>query len=189
MVNRDLSIFAIKSHLSFGKTICKSFDFSFFHITIQREPGDMMTFKLVELQNMAVYVNVGGESFSDLSRDDLLEKMSTSNRGNLNRNNYVIGPVTANAMIRRNCSEKPLNSKKTPRVSCNLELGAMEFRISDEQYQSCVMAGRTIHQLHRNRKFWRWRPHEPVLGNEFFRYSQRKKRRKNFLFLYELKVS
>merc|ERR1712008_579810 len=35
-----------------------------------------MTFKLVELQNMAVYVNVGGESFSDLSRDDLLEKMS-----------------------------------------------------------------------------------------------------------------
>ena len=132
---------------------------------VQREPGDMMTFKLVELQNMAVYINVGGESFSELDRDDLLEKMSTSNRGNLNRNNYVIGPVTANAMIRRNCSEKPLNSKKNPRISCTLDLGAIEFRISDEQYQSCVMVGRTFHQLHKNRKFWRWRPHEPVLGN------------------------
>ena len=173
---------AFSEYLNF---ICNDFGFFATHSFTnanQREPGDMMTFKLVELQNMAVYVNVGGESFSDLSRDDLLEKMSTSNRGNLNRNNYVIGPVTANAMIRRNCSEKPLNSKKTPRVSCNLELGAMEFRISDEQYQSCVMAGRTIHQLHRNRKFWRWRPHEPVLGNELFQYSQGKKRGKNFLF-------
>ena len=162
---------AFSEYLNF---ICNDFGFFATHSFTnanQREPGDMMTFKLVELQNMAVYVNVGGESFSDLSRDDLLEKMSTSNRGNINRNNYVIGPVTANAMIRRNCSEKPLNSKKTPRVSCNLELGAMEFRISDEQYQSCVMAGRTIHQLHRNRKFWRWRPHEPVLGNEIFQYS------------------
>lgn len=132
---------------------------------IQREPGNSTSFKLVELQSLAMYVNTDGDSFCDIPREELLEKMSTANRGNWNSNQYVLNPISANAMIRRNCTEKPLNSKKTPRLHCNLELGQVEFRISDQQYQTFVLAGRQLWQLQKNRKFWRWRPREPLKGN------------------------
>ena len=132
---------------------------------VQREAGDMMAFKLIELQNMSVYVNCQTESFQSLSHEDLLLKMSTSNRAAFQANQYIIHPVNANALMKRNCAPKPLNSRKTPRIACEIELGSIEVDIKDIQYQSCVMAGRTLHQLHKNRKFWKWRPHEPVKGN------------------------
>ena len=132
---------------------------------VQRQPGNIMSFKLVELQNMAVYVNVGGQSYSKLAHDELLTKMSTSNRGSLTRNYDVFGPISANAMIRRNCSEKPLDSRKTPRISGEIDLGEIEVKISDQQYQACVHSVRAWQQFHRNQRYWRWRPREPVKGH------------------------
>lgn len=132
---------------------------------IQRDPSDLMSFKLVELQNMAVYIDIGGQRLSDLPRDQLLEKMSTCNRGNMTSHQHIVGPISATAMIRRNCSEKPLNSKKSPRLTCNLELGDIELRISEEQYQSFVGVARSLQTVSKNRKYWRWRPHEPLKGN------------------------
>ena len=134
---------------------------------VQREAGiDMMAFKLIELQNMSVYVNSDTESFQCLSHEDLLRKMSTSDRAAFQANEYIIHPVCANALVKRNCAAKPLNSRKSPRIACEIELGSIEVDIKDVQYQSCVVAGRTLHQLHKNRKFWKWRPHDkPVKGN------------------------
>ena len=132
---------------------------------VQREAGDMMAFKLIELQNMSVYVNSKTESFQSLTHEDLLRKMSTSNRAAFQANEYIIHPVCANALMKRNCASKPLNSRKSPRIACEIELGSIEVDIKDVQYQSCVVAGRTLHQLHKNRKFWKWRPHDPVKGN------------------------
>ena len=133
---------------------------------VQRDKhGDNMAFKLIELQNMSAYVNTDTQSFQSVTHEELLRKMATTNRAAFQANEYIIHPVSANAMMKRNCASKPLNSKKSPRIACEIELGSVELDIKDIQYQSCVMAARTLHQLHKNRKFWKWRPHGNVKGN------------------------
>lgn len=131
-----------------------------------REQRDVMAFKLVELDNMSIYLNKDAEMFGDLPTEELLAKMSLHNSAGISeKNEYILNPVTASATIKRNCSEKPLTARKTPRVVCDLQLGNVQLDITDKQYQCAVTSARTLHQLHKNRAYWRWRPHDPVQGN------------------------
>ena len=68
------------------------------------------------------------------------------------------------ATIKRNCSEKPLCSKKTPRIICDLQLNSIPLEVSDKQYQSFVSGARSLHQLGKQRKSWRFRPLVEVKG-------------------------
>ncbi len=81
------------------------------------------------------------------------------------RHSFLLNPVSATARVTRNCTEKPLNSQKTPRVKCDLSLEGITLELSDRQFQSVVAGGRTLLQVHKNQKYWKWRPELPVHGN------------------------
>ena len=46
----------------------------------------------------------------------------------------------------------------SPRIICDLQLNSIPLEISDKQYQSFVCGARTLHQLGKQRKNWRYRP-------------------------------
>ena len=125
-----------------------------------------MAYKVVELQNMAAYMNTDAEIYGGLTITELKAKMAI-NPGKYSTNEFILSPVSASSTIKRNCSEKPLNSRKTPRLICDLQLNSIPLEISDKQYQCAMSGARTIHQLNKNRKYWRWRPlaTQPVHGN------------------------
>ena len=99
---------------------------------MHRDPAEaasqqIMAFKLVELQNMAAYFNFDCDMFGDLSVKELKEKMflnlaSSTSSSSSPEYDFVLNPVSATAKVRRNCSERPLNSRKTPRMTCDLQL-------------------------------------------------------------------
>ncbi len=139
-----------------------------------RETGNVMAYKIVELQNLAAYLNSASEdeemygSIGDDDNDTFIEKMSNVAAMPKEDNKefeFVLNPVTATATIKRNCSERPLNSRKTPRIVCDLQLSNVELDITDRQYQCVVRGARTLHQLHKNRAYWKWRPRVGVKSN------------------------
>ncbi len=93
-------------------------------------------------------------------------------RGN---HSFILNPVCATAHVTRNCSERPLNSRKTPRITCDLTLDSIPLELSDRQYRCLAAGGRTLHQVRRNLKYWKWRPAaaQPVYGHErlWWRYA------------------
>lgn len=64
---------------------------------------------------------------------------------------YIVNPVSATAAVTRNCSERPLNSRRTPRVRCDLTLDSIPLELSDGQYRCMVAGGRTLHQVRESR--------------------------------------
>ena len=131
---------------------------------VYREQGETMAYKVVELQNMAAYLNTDAEIFGGLAIIELKEKMAIF-PGKYSTNEFILSPVSASATIKRNCSERPLNSRKTPRLICDLQLNIIPLEISDRQYQCAMSGARTVHQLNKNRRYWRWRPLCGVHGN------------------------
>ena len=101
-----------------------------------------MAFKLVELENLAFYINNDNELFSSVENEKLPEKMSVRNKGNVDKFNYILNPISASATIKRNCSEKPLNSRKTPRITFSLETGDVHVNLNDDQFKSTVTTAR-----------------------------------------------
>ena len=124
---------------------------------VYREQGESMAYKVMELQNMAAYLNTDADMFGGLTIVELKEKMAIF-PGKYSTNEFILSPVSASATIKRNCSERPLNSRKTPRFICDLQLNSIPLEISDRQYQCAMSGARSIHQLNKNRKYWRWRP-------------------------------
>ena len=123
---------------------------------VHRDPASqqqqIMAFKLVELQNVAAYFNFGCEMFGDLGVEELKEKMfldlasPSSSSSSSSEYDFVLNPVSATAKVRRNCSERPLNSRKTPRMTCDLQLGSIPIELSERQYRSAVASARSLHQ-------------------------------------------
>jgi hypothetical protein len=47
------------------------------------------------------------------------EKLSAADKGT---HEFILNPVSATARLQRNCLERPLNSRRTPRINCSIEL-------------------------------------------------------------------
>ncbi|TRY62990.1 hypothetical protein TCAL_03981 [Tigriopus californicus] len=129
---------------------------------VHRDPRSAMALKLVELNDMSAYLislTQRSDLYGNLSPEAMKEKMGFNPNST---HEFILNPVSAQAKLKRDCSERPLNSRKTPRVVCDLELDCIPLEITDEQYQCLITGGRSLHQLHKNRLFWKWRPCEPV---------------------------
>ena len=116
---------------------------------MHRDPAtasqQIMAFKLVELQNMAAYFNFDCDMFGGLSVKELKEKMFLD-LASSSEYDFVLNPVSATAKVRRNCSERPLNSRKTPRMTCDLQLSSIPIELSERQYRRAVASARSLHQ-------------------------------------------
>ena len=65
--------------------------------------------------------------------------------------------VSAKMTMKRNCVNKPLNSKKQPRVIANLQLETLRLGLSDLQFRRTVSASRNVVMLKQDRQYWRLR--------------------------------
>lgn len=98
--------------------------------TTHRDGGSELSFKTIELRNLAVYWDSieQCELVSKLQATELAAAMnSTSER----QHKYLVAPVSACAHLQRNRSEQPLRSKDTPRVVCDLTLDQVPLSLVD----------------------------------------------------------
>ena len=124
---------------------------------VYRDPvlGQLDAFKLVDLTGLAVYIDTEAESFGDTRPGELWQRMRSLDRSDTQ---YVLAPVSAKMTMKRNCVNKPLNSKKQPRVIANLQLETLRLSLSDLQFRRTVAASRNVVMLKKARQYWRWRP-------------------------------
>lgn len=43
---------------------------------------------------------------------------------------YILEPVCASALLKRNCSKEPLRSRHSPRVECDIQLETIPLKLS-----------------------------------------------------------
>ena len=43
---------------------------------------------------------------------------------------YILEPVCASALLKRNCSKEPLRSRHTPRIECDIHLETIPLKLS-----------------------------------------------------------
>ena len=94
---------------------------------VHRDPalGQLNSFKIVSMTNMAAFLECLAESYNDLSPSELLAtvlSMSTTTSTSNTPRQYILSPVSATATLKRHCLWRPLNSKKQPRVVADLQL-------------------------------------------------------------------
>ncbi len=111
---------------------------------VHRETDQVNAFKLVALEGMSVYLDMDAELYGDLDTSDLEERMCVSDDAS---HSFILNPVSGTANVTRNCSERPLNSRKTPRVKCDVNLESIPLELSDKQYQCIVTGGKSLHQV------------------------------------------
>lgn len=54
------------------------------------------------------------------------------------KHQFVLSPVSAQAHVKRNRSEKPLRSRTQPRIICDLHLEEVPLSLTDVSYE-CVL--------------------------------------------------
>ena len=72
------------------------------------------------------------------------EKLSGGDKG---CHEYILKPVSATARLQRNCLERPLNSRRSPRINCSIELDQIPLELSDSQFQCILSSLRCLHQV------------------------------------------
>ncbi|XP_034948002.1 vacuolar protein sorting-associated protein 13D isoform X2 [Chelonus insularis] len=132
------------------------------------------SFKLMELDGLSIYwnhLNVD-QVFGRLTLGDLAIAMSESKN---TKWNYVLSPVSAQAHIKRDRSEKPLRTISQPRIIVNLQLDQVPLSLTDEQYEQMVRCIRELENIDHRRRQWRCRPSMPVASNpkEWWKYAAR----------------
>ncbi|KRT79632.1 hypothetical protein AMK59_7633 [Oryctes borbonicus] len=121
--------------------------------------SSVSSFKLLEMQKLAVY-------WLDLEYDKLFMKMCLGELatamapGQYSKHNqyYVLAPVSAQAKIKRNRSEKPLRSPDTPRIICDLQLDEVVMTLDNCQYDQMVKCFKGLDDVARYRSYRYYRP-------------------------------
>lgn len=57
---------------------------------------------------------------------------------------YILEPVCASALLRRNCSKEPLRSRHTPRFECDIQLETIPLKLSQVPPLSLVVCALTV---------------------------------------------
>ncbi|KAK9746972.1 Vacuolar sorting-associated protein 13, N-terminal [Popillia japonica] len=117
------------------------------------------SFKLLEMQKLAVYC-------VDLEYDKLFMKLGLGeiavamSPGQSSRHNqyYILAPVSAQAKIKRNRSERPLRSNDTPRIVCDLQLDEVPMTLDNCQHDRMVKCIKGLDDVARFRSYRYYRP-------------------------------
>lgn len=112
-------------------------------------------YKLLELDGLAVYWDTNTELFADLPLDVLSSKLMQP--CSIDKNDFLLAPVSGYAHLKRNCNAKPLRSLNHPRVACDFQLDRVNIEIRDVQYHQLVQCCRSLEMLARGLQFRRWR--------------------------------
>ena len=127
---------------------------------VYRDPllGQLDAFKLVSLVGMSAYLDAESTRFGERKPGELRELMGVENMSSHLSSQYILSPSSATMTIKRNCVNKPLNSRKLPRLEAELQLDSLQLGLSDLQFRRLVSSGRSVLMLRKARQYWRWRP-------------------------------
>ena len=127
---------------------------------VYRDPllGQLDAFKLVSLVGMSAYLDIEASRFGEMKPAELREVMSVGNMAQSLSSQYLLSPISATMTIKRNCVNKPLNSRRLPRLEAELQLDSLQLGVSDLQLRRLVSSGRSLVMVRKARQYWRWRP-------------------------------
>ncbi|XP_041977291.1 vacuolar protein sorting-associated protein 13D [Aricia agestis] len=134
---------------------------------------DPCTFKLLELQNLAIYwdpMQVPTGMMSDCTIAELTDRMCGTWK---NSHSYVLSPAGASARVRRERTDQPLRDRHRPRLAAHLTLAKVQLRLTSRQYGEVCGCARGLERVARLREVRALRPPVPVRGHArvWWRYA------------------
>uniref|UniRef100_A0A4W3GI10 Vacuolar protein sorting 13 homolog D n=1 Tax=Callorhinchus milii TaxID=7868 RepID=A0A4W3GI10_CALMI len=119
--------------------------------------------KRLQIEDFSIYWDVDCELLGDLPPSEVQEAMDCCLE---NRNHkYVLEPVCASALLKRNCSKESLRSRSTPRIECSVKLETIPLKLSQVQYQQLVTFLKEMERKERQLRLRKWRPKVAVAEN------------------------
>jgi len=119
--------------------------------------------KQLDVAEFSVYWDVDCTLLGDLPQVELQEAMDKSMESR--DHHYILEPVCASALLKRNCSKEPLRSRHTPRIECDIHLETIPLKLSQLQYRQIMEFLKELERKERQVKFRRWKPKVAVSEN------------------------
>ncbi|KAF6112214.1 vacuolar protein sorting 13-like protein D [Phyllostomus discolor] len=123
----------------------------------------LMRKKQLDVAEFSVYWDVDCTLLGDLPQGELQEAMGRSMDSRGHR--YILEPVCASALLKRNCSKEPLRSRHTPRIECDIQLETIPLKLSQLQYRQVMGFLKELERKERQVKFRKWKPRVAVSEN------------------------
>uniref|UniRef100_A0A8C3W7P5 Vacuolar protein sorting 13 homolog D n=1 Tax=Catagonus wagneri TaxID=51154 RepID=A0A8C3W7P5_9CETA len=123
----------------------------------------LMRKKQLDVAEFSVYWDVDCTLLGDLPQAELQEAMDRSMESR--DHHYILAPVCASALLKRNCSKEPLRSRHTPRVECDIHLETIPLKLSQLQYRQIMEFLKELERKERQVKFRKWKPKVAVSEN------------------------
>lgn len=123
----------------------------------------LMRKKQLDVAEFSIYWDVDCTLLGDLPQVELQEAMDRSMESR--DHHYILEPVCASALLKRNCSKEPLRSRHSPRIECDIQLETIPLKLSQLQYRQIMGFLKELERKERQVKFRRWKPKVAVSGN------------------------
>ncbi|GFQ85231.1 vacuolar protein sorting-associated protein 13D [Trichonephila clavata] len=132
---------------------------------VRRDDNDFM-WKLLELQGLSLYWDTSSGTLSNLDSKEMMAAMGKHfDSPSSTTHEYILAPVNADAHLTRNCSSKPLRSRFTPRIICDINLQKIPLSLSEVQYRQMMECVKAFEVLDVRWKHRKWRPNIPLKNN------------------------
>ncbi|XP_067328891.1 intermembrane lipid transfer protein VPS13D isoform X8 [Anolis sagrei] len=131
---------------------------------------ERMKKKQLDIADFSIYWDPGCVLLGDLPPGELQEAMDRSMESGSHR--YMVEPVCASALLKRNCSKEPLRSRNAPRLEFDIQLETIPLKLSQTQYRQVMDFLKELDRKERQLKFRRWKPKVAVSQNcrEWWRF-------------------
>lgn len=100
------------------------------------------SFKLLELTLMSIYWQplLNEETFGNIEFDELADVFQRW-KTTINKHQYIVSPVSAQAKFKRDRSEMPLRTRSRPRLTCDLVLNEVQLTLNDVSIKNNCFRG------------------------------------------------
>ncbi|XP_058408923.1 intermembrane lipid transfer protein VPS13D isoform X7 [Diceros bicornis minor] len=123
----------------------------------------LMRKKQLDVAEFSIYWDVDCTLLGDLPQVELQEAMDKSMESR--NHHYILEPVCASALLKRNCSKEPLRSRHTPRIECDIQLETIPLKLSQLQYRQIMEFLKELERKERQVKFRKWKPKVAISEN------------------------
>ncbi|XP_030180691.1 vacuolar protein sorting-associated protein 13D isoform X2 [Lynx canadensis] len=123
----------------------------------------LMRKKQLDVAEFSIYWDVDCTLLGDLPQVELQEAMDKSMESR--DHHYILEPVCASALLKRNCSKEPLRSRHTPRIECDIHLETIPLKLSQLQHRQIMEFLKELERKERQVKFRKWKPRVAVSEN------------------------
>ncbi|XP_006866437.1 PREDICTED: vacuolar protein sorting-associated protein 13D isoform X2 [Chrysochloris asiatica] len=123
----------------------------------------LMRKKQLDVAEFSIYWDVDCTLLGDLPHGELQEAMGRSMESR--NHHYILEPVCASALLKRNCSKEPLRSRHCPRIECDIQLETIPLKLSQLQYRQIMGFLKELERKERQVKFRKWKPKVAVSEN------------------------